>query len=155
MKLTSVNKNVTKLWRHWLIDRCCRSHSTVASQLLWTTLHRAAPVFAWDANSCVAWADPVSILATYAANGVCRSISTDRVFLFCFLLQCGHFAYTEVVFTEECSDKGLPRTTLFVCLFMNYFHHWRQQVLLRESQEFFLGGGLRAWNYFRTKLEDC
>ena len=28
----------------------------------------------------------------------------------------------------------------FVCLFMNYFHHWRQQVLLRESQEFFLGG---------------
>jgi len=28
-KSTSVNKNMTKLWRHWVTDRFCRSHITV------------------------------------------------------------------------------------------------------------------------------
>jgi len=91
----------------------------------------------------VAWADPVSILATSAANGVCRSISTDRVFLFCFLLQCRHFAYTEVVFTEECSDKGLPRTTLFCLSFYELLPSLTAAgAVKRESRVFFFGGGV-------------
>jgi len=73
-----------------------------------------------------------------------------------FLLQCVHFAYTEeVVFTEECSDKGLPRTTLFCLSFYELLPSLAAAgAVKRESRVFFWGGDSEPSNNFRTKLED-
>jgi len=91
---------------------------------------------------------------------VCAALAPTACFSSVFLLQCGHFAYTEVVFTEECSDKGLPRTTLFCLSFYELLPSLTAAgAVKRESRVFW--GGLRAMKLLQnqtwrllTRLDD-
>jgi len=87
---------------------------------------------------------------------VCAAaLAPTACFCSVFCYSAGHFAYTEVVFTEECSDKGLPRTTLFCLSFYELLPSLTAAGAVKRESRVFFGGVSEPWNYFRTKLEDC